>query len=72
MEATTSQERNKQGKMENVGFKESLSKDDCTEVIFCHSIKTIRTFLVLKEVFPLQQGVAVILSESATMLHLHF
>lgn len=72
MEATTSQERNKQGKMENVGFKESLSKDDCTEVIFCHSIKTIRTFLVLNEVFPLQQGVAVILSESATMLHLHF
>lgn len=58
--------------MENVGFKESLSTDDHTEVIFCHSIKTIRTFLGLNKVFPLRQGAAVILSKSATMLHLHF
>jgi len=72
MEATTSQKRNKHGKMENVGFKESVSRDDCTEIIFCHSIKTIRTFLGLNKVFPLQQAVAIILSESATMLHLHF
>lgn len=57
--------------MENVGFKESL-RDDHTEVIFCHSIKTVRAFLGLNKVFPLQQGVAVILSESAKMLHLHF
>lgn len=62
MEATTSQKRKKE-KMENVGFKESLSRDDHTEVIFCHSIKTIRTFLGLNKVFLLQQGVAVILSE---------
>lgn len=58
--------------MENVGFKESLRRDDHTEVIFCHSIKTIRTFLVLNKVFPLQQGIYAILSASAKMLHLHF
>lgn len=58
--------------MENLGFKETLSRDDHTEVIFCHSIKTIRTFLVLNEAFPLQQGVSAIMSASAKMLHLHF
>lgn len=55
--------------MENDGFKETLSRDDHTEVIFCHSIKTIRTFLVLNKAFPLQQGVSAILSASAKMLH---
>lgn len=58
--------------MENVGFKKSLSRDDHTEVIFCHSIKTIRTFLVLNKVFLLQQGISAIVSASAKMLHLHF
>lgn len=57
--------------MENVGFKESLSWDDYTELIFCYSIKTI-TFLVLNKVFPLEQGISAILSASAKMLHLHF
>lgn len=52
MEATTSQERKKQGKMENTEFEDSLSRDDHTEAIFWHSIKTTQlTFL--SKVFPL-------------------
>lgn len=52
MEATASQERKKQGKMEDIELEDSLSRNDHTEAVFWHSIKTTQlTFL--SKVFPL-------------------